>query len=133
MVTCYIGIGSNAGNRSRFIESAIGELKGTKGINYKRSSSIYETEPVSDILQGAYLNGVIEIETDLSARALLEELVKIEESLGRVRTVKNAPRTIDLDILLYDNQIISDDKLQIPHPLLHERQYFFPAVIDRSR
>ena len=79
MVTCYIGIGSNLGDRQRYINSAIEELKMARGIKLTRASAIYETEAVSDIPQGKFLNGVLEIETDLEAKSLLKELNKIDE------------------------------------------------------
>src|SRR3989338_6973666 len=98
-VTCYIGIGSNLGDRRKNIDTAIAELKKTKTVRLTRSSSVYETDPVSDISQGKFLNGVLEIDTSLAPRILLKELNRIEEKLGRKRTVPNAPRIIDLDIL----------------------------------
>lgn len=120
---CYIGIGSNLGARQKYIESAVDRLKGVKGIEVKRISNIYETEPVGGSKQDKYLNGVIEIETTLEAKGLLRELQVIEKRLGRVRTVKNAPRTIDLDILLYGDRKINEPDLKIPHPRMRERDF----------
>ena len=107
MIKCYIGIGSNLGDRRSYIDRAIEAIKNIDGIIFKRSSSIYETEPVSDIPQGKFLNGVLEIETSLSPRELLKELNGIESMLGRRRTVKDAPREIDLDILYYGDEVIN--------------------------
>ncbi|MDO8603074.1 MAG: 2-amino-4-hydroxy-6-hydroxymethyldihydropteridine diphosphokinase, partial [Candidatus Omnitrophota bacterium] len=104
---CYIGIGSNLGDRAKYIENAIEKLKETKGIKVKRVSSIYETEPMGGPKQGKYLNGVIEIETQLEPREFMAKLQSIEKQLGRIRTVENAPRTIDLDILLYGDKKIN--------------------------
>ena len=123
MVTCYIGIGSNLGDRQRYIDKAISSLKNNKDVKLKRSSSIYETDPVSDIPQDKFLNGVLEIETVLSPRDLLKELNCIELKLGRKRTVKNAPREIDLDILYYGQKVITEDGLVIPHPKILEREF----------
>ncbi|MCX5686766.1 MAG: 2-amino-4-hydroxy-6-hydroxymethyldihydropteridine diphosphokinase [Candidatus Omnitrophica bacterium] len=133
MVTCYIGIGSNIGDRSKFIENAIGELKRTKEINYKRSSSIYETEPVSDIPQGKFLNGVLEIETGLAPKALFEALNKIEKKLGRVRNLKNAPRTVDLDILYYGDETINEKELMVPHPKISEREFVLRGLRELGK
>jgi len=123
MTTCYIGIGSNLGDRHHYIDSAIYELKRTKGIQFKRISSIYETDPVSEIPQGKFLNGVIEIETDFKPHVLARELNRIEDLLGRKRGIRNAPRTIDLDILYYGDEKINDGELVIPHPRIREREF----------
>ncbi len=128
MVTCYIGIGSNIGDRREYIESAIRELKKTKGVEFRRSSSIYETEPVGRIKQGKFLNGVLEIETELAPKELLERLNAIEKKLGRIRTVKNGPRTIDLDILYYGEERIAEDGLIVPHPRISEREFVLKGL-----
>ena len=133
MVTCYIGIGSNLGNRQENIEKAIEELKKDKGIRFKRSSSIYETEPVSDIPQGKYLNGVLEIDTDLEPRHLLKELNRIEKRLGREKATKNAPRTIDLDILYYGDKKVSCRDLTIPHPHIQEREFVLKGLRELGK
>jgi 2-amino-4-hydroxy-6-hydroxymethyldihydropteridine diphosphokinase len=120
---CYIGIGSNLGDRKTYIEDAIKKLKEIEGIKVKKVSSIYETEPVGGPKQGQYLNGAIEIETKLEPEELLIKLQEIEKQLGRKRSVKNAPRTIDLDILLYGDKKINEPGLRIPHPRMHEREF----------
>ncbi|MEK6732323.1 MAG: 2-amino-4-hydroxy-6-hydroxymethyldihydropteridine diphosphokinase [Candidatus Omnitrophota bacterium] len=120
---CYIGIGSNLGDRQKYIESAIQRLKETKGIEVKKVSSIYETDPAGGPSQGKYLNGAIEIETELGPRELLTRLLNIETLLGRERTVKNGPRTIDLDILLFGDKKIDEPGLKIPHPRMCEREF----------
>jgi 2-amino-4-hydroxy-6-hydroxymethyldihydropteridine diphosphokinase len=133
MVTCYIGIGSNLGDRRSYVDKAIEYLKHNKDINFKRSSSIYETDPVSDIPQGRFLNGVLEIETVLKPLELLKELNRIEESLGRKRGVKNAPRTIDLDILYYGHEAVEEDGLIIPHPRILEREFVLRGLRELGR
>ncbi len=133
MVTCYIGIGSNLGNRRQYISKAIEELKAAKGIRFKKSSSIYETEPISAIPQGPFLNGVLEIETSLDPRTLLNELNVIETRLGRVRTVKNAPRTIDLDILYYGDKIIKESDLIVPHPGISKREFVLKGLRELGK
>ncbi len=123
MTLCYIGIGSNTGGRRGYIDRAIEAMRANSAIRVLRVSSIYETEPVSDIPQGRFLNGVMEIETKLTAQDLLKELNRIEDALGRKRTVKNGPRTIDLDVLYYGGEKISGDGLEIPHPRIKEREF----------
>ena len=120
---CYIGIGSNLGDRRKYIENAIQKLNETKGIEVKKVSSIYETDPLSGPIQGKYLNGVIEIETEIEPRELLTRLLDIEIQLGRKRTVKNGPRTIDLDILLFGDKKIDEPGLKIPHPRMQRREF----------
>ena len=133
MTTCYIAIGSNLGNRRSYIDKAIDGLKNNNNIRFKRSSSIYETEPVSDIPQGKFLNGVLEIETTLSPQELLKELSRIEERLGRKRNARNAPRTIDLDILYYGQEVIEEDGLVIPHPKIAEREFVLKGLRELGR
>lgn len=133
MVTCYIGIGSNLGDRRAYIDKAIVELRNNKYIKVIKISSIYETDPVSDIPQGKFLNGVIEIETNLKTRPLLKELNGIEERLGRKRTLKNAPRTIDLDILYYGDEKISEKDLVIPHPKIEEREFVLRGLRELGK
>ena len=133
MVICYIGIGSNLGDRRSYIDKAIDELRSNRNIRVNRTSSIYETDPVSAVPQGKYLNGVLEIETMLAPRALLSELNNIEERLGRMRTVKDGPRTIDLDILYYGNEVIKEDNLIIPHPKVRERQFVLKGLKELGK
>lgn len=133
MVTCYIGIGSNLGNRRQYISKAIEELKNIKGIRFKNSSTIYETQAVSDIPQGPFLNGVLEIETSLEPKSLLAELNAVETKLGRVRSVKNGPRTMDLDILYYGNKTIDDENLVIPHPKIKQREFVLKGLRELGK
>lgn len=120
---CYIGIGSNLGNRKKYIKNAIEKLRETKGVEVRRISSIHETEPVGGPRQGRYLNGAIEVDTKLEPEELLARLQKIESELGRERSIKNAPRTIDLDILLYGDKEINEPYLKIPHPRMRDREF----------
>ncbi|MCX5665850.1 MAG: 2-amino-4-hydroxy-6-hydroxymethyldihydropteridine diphosphokinase [Candidatus Omnitrophica bacterium] len=133
MATCYIGVGSNIGDRRKFIDSSIEELNKVRGVNVTRVSSIYETLPVSDIPQGKYLNGVIEIETGIGPKALLKELNRIEESLGRRRTIKNAPRTIDLDILYYGDESVNEEDIVIPHPGIADREFVLKGLRELGK
>lgn len=133
MVTCYIGIGSNLGDRQKYIDRAIEELKKNKSIRLKRSSSIYETEPLSDIPQGKFLNGVLEVETSLKPGSLLKELNGIEHRLGRERAAVNGPRTIDLDILYYGDERIEDDGLIVPHPKIGGREFVLKGLKELGK
>ncbi|MFH1190166.1 MAG: 2-amino-4-hydroxy-6-hydroxymethyldihydropteridine diphosphokinase [Candidatus Omnitrophota bacterium] len=123
MTICYIGIGSNLGRRRLNIDRAIDRIRKSPDIVMKRSSTIYETDPVGPVAQGKFLNGVLEIETSLSPKALLEELNRIEGALGRKRALRYGPRTIDLDILYYGDEAVDDDGLVIPHPRISEREF----------
>jgi 2-amino-4-hydroxy-6-hydroxymethyldihydropteridine diphosphokinase len=133
MVTCYIGIGSNLGDRRNYIDKAIEALSGAAGMRVIRASSIYETEPVSDIPQGKFLNGVLEIETDLEPEELLRRLNGIEKRLGRKREVKNAPREIDLDILYYGDERIERKGLVVPHPRINEREFVLRGLRELGK
>ena len=133
MVACYIGIGSNLGDRQRYIDSAIEELGKSGNIKVTRVSSIYETDPVSNIPQGKYLNGVMEMDTDLSPGDLLKVLSNIEEAMGRVRTEKNAPRRIDLDILYYGGLKINEKDLIVPHPKIGEREFVLKGLRELGK
>jgi len=126
----YIGIGSNLGDRKRNIEDAMCLLNNSDVITIKKISSIYETKPAGGPPQNDYLNGVFEIETHLSPYGLLREIHAVENKLGRVRTKKNGPRTIDLDILLFDNIFIQDDVLYIPHPRMAEREFVMRGLCE---
>ncbi len=133
MAICYLGIGSNLGDRRLYIDKAIAAIKNIPDIRLKRSSSIYETDPASDIPQGRFLNGVLEIETALKPKALLKELIGIEEALGRERSVKNGPRTIDLDILYYGEEVMCDEDLVLPHPRIEEREFVLKGLRELGK
>lgn len=133
MVIAYIGIGSNLGDRQQYIDRAIEALKKTDGVRVLRVSSIYETEPVSDIPQGKFLNGVIEAETALPPKEFLRELNRIEVSLGRKREVKNGPRTIDLDILYYGDEVLREKDLLVPHPRINEREFVLKGLRELGK
>ncbi len=122
MSLAYIGIGSNLGNRKENIGKAL-SLMQECGIKILKRSSVIETDPVGGPPQGKFFNAVIKIETELEPIELLKVLQNIEKKLGRIRTVINGPRTIDLDILLYDNLALKTPELTIPHPRMFEREF----------
>lgn len=122
MAIIYIGIGSNIGDRLANCESVMERLK-NKGIIIKKASSPYETEPWGLKEQPKFINMVVEAVAGLSPEELLLVLKDIEKEMGRKDTIKWGPRIIDLDILLYDDAVINMEYLQIPHPLLHKRDF----------
>lgn len=120
----YLSLGSNIGNRLYYLQSAVEKLKSHPKIQIQCTSHIYETEPLYIKNQGDYLNCVVQIRTDLQCKILLEKVQKIEEELGRIRNnVRFAPRTIDIDIIFYGNQIINQENLQVPHKRYSERRF----------
>ena len=121
--TVYLGLGSNVGDREEYIEQSVFLLEKNPSITVTRRSTNYETEAEGGGDQPPFINAAVEIKTTLAPQKLLEVCQEIEAALGRERELEWGPRTIDIDILLYNGQIISDEKLQIPHPLLHERLF----------
>ncbi len=130
----YIGIGSNVGNKVDQCEKAISEILKVDRHKLLVKSSLFKTKPIGYTSQDWFVNGVIKIETDLEPLDLLRVLKTIEFHLGRTETFRWGPRTIDLDILIFDDREMRTEELQIPHPLLHERQFvLIPlAEIDRD-
>jgi len=119
----YLALGSNVGDREEYIEQAVFLLGKVKGTYVMKRSTNHETEAEGGGDQPPFINAALQIRTTLSPYELLDKLHEIETALGREREVEWGPRTIDIDILMYGNQIISDDKLQIPHPLMHDRLF----------
>jgi 2-amino-4-hydroxy-6-hydroxymethyldihydropteridine diphosphokinase len=130
--TAYISAGSNIGDRIGYLQQANILLKDTPGVEVSAISSIYETEPVGYKDQEWFANAVLKIETDLSPSDLLAECLRIESKLGRERKDEErwGPRTLDLDILFYDSEVVSEDDLRIPHPRMHERAYALVPMLE---
>ncbi len=124
----YIGVGNNLGDRKSCIDKAVAMLGQTAGVAVSQVSSIIETKPLGDAKQPAYLNCVAEIKTDLLAGKLHEQLVRIEDMLGRQRGEKWAPRTIDLDLLLFGDEVINSKTLIVPHPQMHLRSFVLDGL-----
>ena len=116
-----LGLGSNLGDREAHLASAVGELRRLDPA--LSVSSLYETDPVGGPPQGPYLNLVVVLETDLAPRELLAEAHRLEQQAGRVRTVRNGPRTLDVDLLLAGAERIESDDLTVPHPRMDERAF----------
>ena len=128
MSIIYIALGTNLGDRLANLRSAIDSL--SPELQVTQESSIYETPPWGYENQPAFLNMVIEVETSLEPRALLNFLKKREADLGRIKNFRNGPRQIDLDILFYDNLVLKEENLTIPHPRLHERAFVLVPLTD---
>lgn len=129
MAIAYISIGSNLGNRQRNCLRAI-ELLEKRGIIAKKKSSMYETEPWGVKDQPQFINMALEVETELEPHELLRTLKDVEREFGRRVTFKWGPRIIDLDILLFNDLFLREDDLQIPHPLMHERDFVLKPLCE---
>lgn len=131
MVTCYLGIGSNLGDRQKSIRLAIKKINALKGTRIIKVSKIIETEPIGGPGgQGKFLNTALKIKTDTSPFMLLKSLKNIEKELGRVKTVRYGPRVIDLDILFYGNRVIDRKDLKVPHPKIFEREFVIKPLLE---
>lgn len=134
-VIAFIALGSNVGHREQHLSQALDYLRRVEGLRVVRVSSMVETAPVNcPPGSGSFLNAVAKLETTLSARAVLDALLAVELKLGRERSQPNAPRTIDLDLLLYGREIIDEPGLQVPHPRMHQRFFvLWPLLQIDSR
>ncbi|SHH83497.1 2-amino-4-hydroxy-6-hydroxymethyldihydropteridinediphosphokinase [Caloranaerobacter azorensis DSM 13643] len=130
MAKVYLGVGTNLGDRLNNLNEAIRLIKNFRNTEVIKISKIYETEPWGYTLQDKFLNLCMEIETDLDPFELLEECQKVERILKRKRYFRWGPRTIDVDILIYDDVSINDDKLTIPHPRIQERAFVLVPLKD---
>lgn len=126
----YIALGSNLGDRRATLDAALRLLAGSPGVTVTRVSSFYDTAPVGKTDQPRFLNAVAQIETSLPPRRLLDLLLALEAQLGRVRTEHWGPRTLDLDLILYGQRIISEPDLVVPHPLMHERPFVLEPLAE---
>lgn len=122
MTEIYLSLGSNIGDRALNISRAIESLP-VHGVHVVQQSSPYETEPVELRDQEWFLNGVVEVETKLTPQRLMQALLEIERSMGRLRLTPKGPRIIDMDILLFGSTIVHEPGLQIPHPRMAERRF----------
>ena len=129
MKTVYLGLGSNLGDREAMLQAAVRALESPR-LRILRVSPVYETEPVDVSGQHWFLNQVAEAETDLFPLQLLHRTAKIEAQLGRRRLAPQGPRTIDIDILLYGNSIVTTPALEIPHPRFRARRFVLAPLAD---
>jgi 2-amino-4-hydroxy-6-hydroxymethyldihydropteridine diphosphokinase len=126
----HVGLGSNLGDRMAALDAAVRALDADAHTHVMAVSQVYETAPVGGPEQGPYLNAVAVLETDRSARDLLELLLVTEDGLGRVRGERWGPRTLDLDLLLYDGPPIDSPELTVPHPRAKERAFVLVPLVD---
>ncbi len=126
----YLSIGSNIGDREAFLREAIRQLDEHPECTVKKVSSLINTEPYGGVEQEDFLNGAVLLETLLSPHELLQFLHQLEEQAGRKRTVRWGRRTLDLDILLYDRQVIEEEELQIPHIDMHNRRFVLEPMTE---
>jgi 2-amino-4-hydroxy-6-hydroxymethyldihydropteridine diphosphokinase len=125
----YLGLGSNVGDRLANLTRAVEEL-GERGARVRRSSRVYETDPVGGPEQPDFLNAVVEVATDLQPHELLEVCLAVETDLGRVRGEKWGPRTIDIDLLAYGDRSVGEPDLEVPHPRMHERAFVLVPLLE---
>jgi 2-amino-4-hydroxy-6-hydroxymethyldihydropteridine diphosphokinase len=130
-ITAYIGLGANLGARADTLRRAVRALEERDGIRVTRSSAVYETEPVGPP-QPRFLNAAVEVKTTLGPHELLQACLAVEELLGRRRSAETVmgPRLIDLDILLYGDEIVADPDLVVPHADLHTRAFAMAPLAD---
>lgn len=130
-VTAYIALGANLGDREANLFAAVDAICSTPGIAVTKQSALLENPAVGGPADSPpFLNGVLEIQTTLSPHDLLTCLLKIEQSLGRQRREKWEPRAIDLDVILYGDQVIDTPTLKVPHPLMHQRQFVLKPLAE---
>jgi len=130
MARAYLGLGSNLGDRADNIRRAIRALVERYPITLIAESSVRETEPVEFIDQPLFLNQVIAIETNLPPQQLLAAAKRTEDNLGRTPTVPKGPRVIDIDILLYDDLVLTSESLTIPHPAILRRPFVIQHLVE---
>ena len=130
MTIAFIGIGSNLQDPARQVEQAVVELDALPHSRLVKRSSLYRSAPVGYAAQPDFVNAVAQLETGMPAERLLGELQAIESRHGRSRSFANAPRTLDLDMLLYGTLVVKSEKLEIPHPRMHERAFVLQPLLE---
>lgn len=132
MNKAYLGLGSNLGDKKRYLYDAIQYLNHHEQVTITKLSSLYETAPWGYTDQDIFMNLVVEVETSLNSIELLDVCQMIENELGRVREIKWGPRVIDVDILLYNKEEINSDRLTVPHPYMIERDFVMIPLAEIS-
>jgi 2-amino-4-hydroxy-6-hydroxymethyldihydropteridine diphosphokinase len=127
----YVGLGANLGDREATLRRAVALLDEVPGVEVVALSTLRETDPVGLLQQPRFLNGAAAVETDLEPRELLDALLEVERRLGRVRDgLRWGPRTVDLDLLVYDDLAVDEPGLTVPHPRLHERRFALEPLAE---
>jgi 2-amino-4-hydroxy-6-hydroxymethyldihydropteridine diphosphokinase len=129
-VTAYLGLGSNLGDRLGNLQAAVDALGAARGVRPEASSRVWETAPVGGPPQPDYLNAVVRIDTDRAPGELLRACRDVEDGLGRVRTERWGARTIDVDVLLYDDESVDTPELTVPHPRLASRAFVVLPLLE---
>ena len=127
---CYIGLGGNLGQPLHTLREAIAALDAIAGTHLLRASSLWRTAPLGHSQQPDFINAVAELDSTLAPRALLEALHALEQRFGRERSFANAPRTLDLDLLLYADDVVDKPGLTLPHPRMHERAFVLAPLVE---
>ncbi|MGB3937149.1 MAG: 2-amino-4-hydroxy-6-hydroxymethyldihydropteridine diphosphokinase [Burkholderiales bacterium] len=130
MTLAFVGLGANLGEPRRQLDTAIEALKGLPDTAFLKVSACYRSAPLGYLEQPDFLNAVALLDTQLSAEQLLEDLQAIERRHGRVRSFAGAPRTLDLDLLLYGERVLCTPRLALPHPRMHERAFVLQPLLD---
>ena len=130
MTVAFVGLGANLGEPEVQVRQALGALDAIPHTRVVKSSSLYRSDPVGHLDQPQFVNAVAQLETGLPAERLLAELQAIEARQGRVRSFANAPRTLDLDLLLFGNALLDVPGLKIPHPRMHERAFVLLPLVE---
>ena len=130
MTLAYVGVGSNLNEPARQVEQALAELDRLPHSRVVRRSSLYRSAPVGYAAQPDFVNAVAQLETGLPADRLLSELQEVEARHGRSRSFANAPRTLDLDLLLFDRLEMQTERLTLPHPRMHERAFVLKPLVE---
>lgn len=126
----YLSLGSNQGDRAAHLNEALARLEGSGHVRVTRRSSLYETAPIGMTAQPWFLNLVAEVDTALDPVELLDLALAVERQLGRIRTQRWGPRTVDIDILLYDGQEVNTKVLVIPHPEMTRRRFVLEPLVE---
>lgn len=130
MIRAYIALGANLGDPIATVNEAIDALVALKSSVFVAFSSLYRTAPIGLKNQPDFINAVVAVDTHLEPRTLLDELFALEARFGRERSVRNAPRTLDLDLLIHGNTLCDEPGLTLPHPRMHERAFVLAPLVE---
>ena len=130
MTIAYVALGANLGDAEGSLRAVMRELSHLPGVRLLKASSLYRTAPIGLKNQPDFINAAVALDTELDSHALLHQLFGIEQRFGRQRSIPNAPRTLDLDLLLYDDAVSDDSTLTLPHPRMHERAFVLAPLAE---
>lgn len=130
MTEACLGLGSNLGDRCAMLDGAVRRLDSHPGISVVKVAAYRETAPAGYLEQGNFINTAVAVDTSLSPTELLRAVQQIEAEFGRTREIRFGPRTLDIDILLYNDLVLESETLSIPHPRLHEREFVLAPLAE---